>query len=150
VDLAAPGWRAVFVIRGAHCSICRIYLQALEARLASFTAMGVDVVVASADPMDVAHSFAEAAGFSGTVGGALTPDYMRNLGLWMTGPDVSPLDYVHAEPGFFLIDPDGRIAAMEVSSLPALRPDLDWLEKGLAYLTNAATLPVFGDFEVAP
>ena len=147
IDLRGPGWRAVFVIRGAHCSICRRYLGEIEKRRATWDAQGVDVLVVSADPVATAQTFARDAGYGGRVAGGLTIAQMQALGLWMTGSDVSGLDYVHAEPGFFLIDPEGNLATAEASNLPAVRPDLEWLEMGFTYLTENNVRPRFGRYE---
>lgn len=149
IAVNAPGWRAVFVIRGAHCSICRKYLGAIEAHREGFEASGVSVVVISADPIEKASAFAKEAGYFGRVAGGLRVEDMRKLGLWMTGPEVSQLDYVHAEPGFFLIDPEGNVATAEASSLPAGRPDLDWLHNGFSFMTENDIRPRFGRYEAA-
>ena len=149
VDLAGPGWRALFVYRGAHCQICKAFLGQLEERRAGWEAKGIDVVVACADPVDRVAAFVAEAGYRGRAAGGLDEAAMRALGLWMTGPDQSSLDYVHPEPGFFLIDPDGNVAAAEASTLPFVRPDLDWLDRGLAFITENDVRPPFGRHRVA-
>lgn len=148
VDLSAPGWRAVFVIRGAHCGICRQYLGQIEERRSAWEARGIEVVAISADPPATAGVFAQEAGFGGVVGAGLSVHDMTTLDLWMTAPEHSNLDYVHAEPAFFLIDPEGNTAFVEGSNLPAMRPDLDWLEKGFGFILDNDLRPNFGKYEV--
>ncbi|MEL6461095.1 MAG: redoxin domain-containing protein [Cyanobacteria bacterium J06621_15] len=148
INLNASGWRAVFVIRGAHCSICREYLNQIEKRRSGWEDKGIEVVVVSADPPEKSQIFTQEAGYQGIVACSLDVPAMQALNLWMTGPDVSTLDYVHPEPGFFFIDPEGNIATVDISNLPAIRPDLDWMDKGFTYMTKNGIRPTFGSYEV--
>ena len=148
IALGSPGWRAIFVIRGAHCGICRQYLEQIESYRADWEAKGVHVVVASADDSVKADAFAKEAGYLGTVVGGLDVASMAKLGLWMTGPENSPLDYVHAEPGFFLVDPEGNLAVIDVSTLATIRPDLKWLSMGVNFITDGSVRPAnLGSYE---
>ena len=84
----------------------------------------------------------------GTVVGGLDVPSMTKLGLWMTGPESSALDYVHAEPGFFLVDPDGNVAVTDISTLAAMRPDVKWLAMGINFITDGNVRPAnFGSYE---
>ena len=149
IALAEKGWRALFVIRGAHCGICRAYLGQIEERRAEWEAKGIEVLVASADPVEESRTFMKEAGYHGRVACDLDVPAMRALGLWMTGPDMSKLDYVHPEPGFFLIDPDGNVAAAAASTLPSVRPDLELLDRSFTYIVENDVRPSFGRYEVA-
>ncbi len=146
ITLSDKGWRALFVIRGAHCQICRAYLSQLEEKRAAWEAKGIEVLVASADPVEKSQKFMKEAGYRGRAACGLDVPAMRALGLWMTGPDMSKLDYVHPEPGFFLIDPDGNVAAAEASTLPSARLDLEWLDRGFAYIVERDVRPPFGRY----
>ncbi len=146
ITLGDKGWRALFVIRGAHCQICRAYLGQLEARRAAWEARGIDVLVASADPVETSRAFMQEAGYQGRAVCGLDVHGMQALGLWMTGPEVSKLNYVHPESGFFLIDPDGNVAASEASTLPSARPDLEWLDRGFVYIIKHDVRPPFGRY----
>ncbi|MEO0769571.1 MAG: redoxin domain-containing protein [Cyanobacteria bacterium J06649_4] len=148
IKLNAPGWRAIFVIRGAHCGICRNLLKQLETWRSGWQAKGIDVVVASADPVSKSRPFMEETGFAGTAACGLDIPTMEMLGLWMTGPDTSGLDYVHPEPGFFLVDPESKIAAIDITTLPAIRPDLNQLNNGFTYIIEKDIRPPFGKYEV--
>ena len=148
VALNAPGWGALFVVRGAHCQICKAFLGQVQEHLEGWTQKGIDVVVASADPVDKSRTFMAEAGYTGAAACGLDEAAMAALGLWMTGPDQSGLDYVHPEPGFFLIDPDGNVAAAEASTLPFVRPDLAWLDRGLGFILENDVRPPFGRHEV--
>ena len=146
IILGEEGWRALFVIRGAHCQICRTFLGQLEKNRAVWERDGIEVLVASADPVEKSRVFMQEAGYLGRAACALDVPAMRALGLWMTGPDVSKLDYVHAEPGFFLIDPEGKIAAVEASTLPSVRPDLALLDRSFSYIVENDVRPPFGRY----
>lgn len=148
IELGSPGWRAIFVIRGAHCGICRQYLAQVESYRADWEGEGVQVIVVSADDPVKADAFAKEAGYKGTVAGGLDVPGMTKLGLWMTGPDKSSLDYVHAEPGFFLVDPEGNVAVTDISNLATMRPDLKWLDMGINFITDGNVRPSdFGSYE---
>ena len=147
VGLGEEGWRALFVIRGAHCQICRAYLGQLEGKRKGWIAKGIDILVASADPVEISQPFMTEAGYHGRAACDLDVPSMRALGLWMTGPETSQLDYVHPEPGFFLIDPESNVAAAEASNLPSARPDLEWLDRGFSYIVDNDVRPPFGRFE---
>ena len=149
ITLGAQGWRALFVIRGAHCQICRAYLAQLERKRPSWEIKGIEVVVASADPVEKSQEFMREAGYGGLAACNLDVPAMQALGLWLTGPEVSDLAYVHPEPGFFLIDPDGNIAAAEASTLPTARPDLELLDQGFKYIIENNVRPPFGRYETS-
>ncbi len=149
IVLGERGWRAIFVIRGAHCGICRAYLGQLEKRRSAWETRGIDVLVASADSVEKSRTFIAEAGYRGRAACDLDVPAMRALGLWMTGPEASELDYVHPEPGFFLIDPDGNVAAAEASTMPSVRPDLEWLDKSLTYVVEHDVRPPYGRYGVA-
>ena len=149
IVLSESGWRALFVIRGAHCRICRSYLAQIEARRAGWRAKGVDVLIASADPAELSRRFLDEAGYGGRAACGLSVADMQALGLWMTDPETSGLDYVHPEPGFFLIDPEGHTAAAEAATLPSVRPDLEWLDRGFSYIVDNNVRPRFGRYGAA-
>ena len=149
IALGEQGWRALFVIRGAHCRICRAYLGQLEEKRAAWESKGLEILVASADPLDKSREFMTDAGYRGRAACGLDVPAMRALGLWMTGPEMSKLDYVHPEPGFFLIDPDGKVAAAEASTLPSVRPDLEWLDRGFTYIVENDVRPPYGRYGAA-
>ena len=148
ITLGETGWRALFIVRGAHCRVCRSYLGQLEKKRTAWEARGIDLLVASADPVAKSREFMLRAGYHGRAVCELDVPAMQALGIWMTGPDQSELDYVHPEPGFFLIDPDGNVAAAEVATMPAVRPDLEWLDKMLSYIVENDIRPRYGRYEV--
>ena len=141
-------WQLIAVYRGAHCSICQMFLGQLEEHRNDWEELGVEVITASADPADVTKNFLARAEYHGQGACGLDVDQMKALGLWITGTDQSDLDYEHPEPGLFLVDPEGRVAAAEVSSLPFLRPDLSLLSRGIAFMIERDIRPSFGCYEV--
>ena len=129
------GWRLLVVYRGAHCPLCRKYLKTLESLQPAFADAGVTVVALSADPGERAIKEAGEEGWTFPVGYDLTPDQMRNLGLYVSSPRTpEEADRDFAEPGLFVINPQGAIQMVDVSNAPFARPDLEDLLNGLKFV----------------
>ena len=138
------GWRLLVVYRGAHCPLCRKYLKTLEALQSDFAEAGVTVAALSADPEDRAVREAREEGWTFPVGYDLTPDQMRTLGLYVSLPrSVEETDRNFAEPGLFVINPEGAVHIVDVSNAPFARPDLEGLLNGLKFII-AKDYPIRG------
>lgn len=128
-------WRVVVVYRGKHCPICRSYLKTLDGLLEEFNAAGADVIAVSADTKEKAEVQATEEHWRFPVGYGLTPDQMRQLGLYVSAPrSVQETDRPFPEPGLFVINPDGRIHVVDISNAPFARPDLSGVLKGLKFI----------------
>ncbi len=128
-------WMLTIVYRGKHCPICTSYLRELNAALPALTALGVDVVAASADSaaratahmVDVSPEFDVAYG--------LTISQMQALGLYISGPrNGMDVEAPFAEPGLFVINGNGTLQVIDISNVPFARPSLEWIAKGLGFL----------------
>ena len=136
IDLAAqPGWRLLVVYRGRHCPACAKYLARLQRLHPRLRAAGVAVFALSADPAERAGEQAREAGWSFRVAHGLRPDDMRRLGLFVSAASESDgADRPFAEPGLYIVDPRGRLRAIDVSNVPFSRPDLADIAEGIETL----------------
>jgi len=118
-------WQLLVVYRGKHCPICKTYLLALEALKEEFAKLDTEVAAVSADPQEKAAAHMEDLKLSMPVGYGLTLAQMRTLGLYISNPrDANETDRPFAEPGLFVVNPDGLLQAVDRSNAPWLRPDL--------------------------
>lgn len=136
LDLAAAGgWRLLVVYRGAHCPLCKRYLATLGELSAAFAAAGVSVAAVSADPRAKAEADVDVHGWRFPVGYDLSPDQMRDLGLYVSHPrSPQETDRPFSEPGLFALRPDDRLQIIDVSNAPFARPDLAALLDGLKFV----------------
>ena len=136
VDLGGTGgWKVVVIYRGKHCPLCKPYLNRLQALKTGFEALGAEVIAASADPREKAEADVDEYGWEFAVGYGLSPDQMRALGLYVSTPrSEAETDRPFAEPGFFLVRPDGRVQIVEISNAPFARTDLEPLVGNLKWI----------------
>jgi peroxiredoxin len=136
INIGAGGsWRLVVVYRGKHCPICRRYLKGLDGLLEEFRAAGTEVIAVSADPLEKAESEAAEEGWRFAVGYGLTPEQMRQLGLYISKPrSPQETDRPFPEPGLFVVNPAGRAHIIDVSNAPFTRPDLPGVLNGLKFI----------------
>ena len=126
------GWRLLVVYRGKHCPQCKRYLKGLDGLLDEYRANDVDVLVASGDPKDKAETEVVEEGWRFPVGYDLSQDQMRRLGLYISSPrSPQETDRPFAEPGLFLINPEGKAQIIDVSNAPWSRPDLANILNGI-------------------
>lgn len=115
----------VVFYRGVHCGFCRRYLQELENLVPSFAEIDVEAIAVSCDDRERAEKAKrdwELNRFPIAYG--LTLDQAMEWGLFIsTGIKSDQPDYF-PEPGLFLIEPVGIVAAAYVQSWPFARPRL--------------------------
>lgn len=139
-----PGWRIIVVYRGRHCPLCKGYLGKLQALRDDFAGAGIWVAAISADSREKAEADVAEQGWSFPVGYDLSLDQMRRLGLYVSDPiSAKETDRPFAEPGVFVINPDGAVQILDVSNAPFARPDLQALLGGLQFV-QARGYPVRG------
>ena len=125
-------WQAIFIYRGLHCPICKAYLGKVQAKLGEFSDLGTEVVAVSADPNEKAEAFAKEVGVTFPVAYGLSVDQMRTLGLYISAPrSDAETDRPFAESALFIVNPDGKLQIVDISNAPFVRPDLDWVLRGL-------------------
>ncbi len=127
-------WTLLVVYRGKHCPRCKKFLNKLSAMVADWQAAGFDIAVVSADPLEKAQADQDEFGWAFDLGYGLTEAQMQLLGLYVTDP-LSPeeTDRRFAEPGHFVLRPDGSLIVVTLSNGPAARPDLDELLDGMIF-----------------
>jgi peroxiredoxin len=128
-------WQVVIVYRGKHCPICRTYLKTLDGLLEQFSAVNTEVMAISGDPKEKAESEITEENWRFPVGYDLRPDQMRQLGLYISEPrSPQETDRPFAEPGLFIINPQGKIQVVDISNAPFARPELGGILKGLKFI----------------
>lgn len=133
LDIAGmTGWRILVVYRGKHCPLCKRYFTALDGLLDGFEAAGVTVAAVSADPKEKAAADVAEFKWRFPIGYAMTPEQMRTLGLYLTEPrSAQETDRPFAEPGLFVVNPEGKVQIVEISNAPFARPDLGGILNGI-------------------
>lgn len=144
-DLAkSSGWRMLAVYRGKHCPLCKKYFKTLNGMLGEFTAAGVSVLAVSADPKEKAEADVASEGWQFPVGYGLSLDQMRQLGLYISEPrSPQETDRPFAEPGLFVVNPDGKLQIVDISNAPFARPELATILMGIK-LIQERSYPVRG------
>ncbi|KAB2920279.1 MAG: redoxin domain-containing protein [Hyphomicrobiaceae bacterium] len=133
LDVAAmQGWRLLAVYRGKHCPLCKRYLKTLDGLHDEFRTAGVTVSAVSADPKEKAEADVAEQGWRFPVGYGLTIEHMCKLGLYVSDPrSPQETDRPFAEPGLFLVNPQGSAQIIDVSNAPFARPDLQMILNGV-------------------
>ncbi|MFN2327911.1 MAG: redoxin domain-containing protein [Chromatocurvus sp.] len=104
---------------------------------ADFSKMDVQIVAVSTDPEEKARKFAVESGLDIEVAYGLSLEQARALGLYISTPLCdAETDKLFAEPGLFLIRPDGGLHFVEISSAPFCRPDLAMIKMGVGVIQN--------------
>lgn len=125
-------WQLLVIYRGLHCPICKKYLGQINDMKADFDRLNVQIVAVSTDPEEKAQTFSSELGLDFEVAYSLGIEQARGLGLYISTPmDNTETDQPFAEPGLFLIRPDGGLHFSEISSAPFCRPDLEMLKMGI-------------------
>lgn len=130
----------VVVYRGLHCPICRPYLGELNRLAGEFSQRGVEVIALSSDDADrAAQAVRDWKLDAIRVGYGLTIDEARRWGLYIsssrgttsTGFEEPAL---FAEPGLFLIRPDGTLYFATVQTMPFARPHISGILPAIDYV----------------
>lgn len=127
-------WTLLIVYRGKHCPRCKKYLGILNAMRDQWSEAGFDITVVSADPKSKAAADKAEFGWDFDLGYDLSEDQMQTLGLYVSAPLSSgETDRNFAEPGTFVIRPDGSLLLIAISNGPSARPDLAELLDGMVF-----------------
>ncbi len=125
------GWRLLVVYRGKHCPLCKPYLNGLDGLVETFAEAGVQVMAISADPEEKAQADAAEFKWRFPLGYGLSIAQMQELGLYVSNPrSAQETDRPFAEPGLFLINPEGTVQIVDISNAPFSRPDLAAIARG--------------------
>ncbi|MEG3768230.1 peroxiredoxin family protein [Alteromonas sp. 14N.309.X.WAT.G.H12] len=130
-------WQAVFVYRGQHCPICTSYLGEISDYTEKFADAGVDIIAVSADSQAQLQNHLEDISINYPVAYGLTEQQMKALGLYISTPrSEKETDHNFAEPALFVINEKGQVHIVEIANAPFVRPKLDTLVSGLAFIRN--------------
>lgn len=114
--------------RGLHCPICKTYLTCLRELYDDFLSKGVEIINVSMDTPEKATKTHEEWGLDPIpMGHSLSEAQARKWGLYLSEKRGDAEPDLFAEPGLFLVKPDGTLYLAEMSSAPFIRPDLDLL-----------------------
>lgn len=137
--------------RGLHCPVCTKYLTELERIAPEFKRRGVQPVAISVDDADRARQMAEKVGADALkIGYGLDLKTARRWGLYIsesrgktsTGVEETAL---FAEPGLFLVRPDGTLYYAAVQSMPFARPGFQDLLSAVDFVV-AKDYPARGNY----
>ncbi|MGR3661237.1 MAG: redoxin domain-containing protein [Paracoccaceae bacterium] len=127
-------WTLLVVYRGKHCPRCKKYLNILNGMRDQWRNAGFDIVVVSADTKEKAEADLEEFGWGFDLAYGLLEGQMSTLGLYVTEPmSPSETDRRFAEPGTFVIRPDGSLLLIAISNGPSARPELGELLDGMVF-----------------
>jgi peroxiredoxin len=140
----ADKWVMLIVYRGNHCPRCKNYVAKLQTLAPAYAERGVELLLASMDPENIAQRTIEENSWTLPVAHSLTEAESRLLSLYVTDHEAGyELTGRYAEPGLFLVNPDGTVQSMERSNSPSIRPDLEVVLDGIIG-TQERNLPIRG------
>jgi peroxiredoxin len=128
--------------RGLHCPVCRKYTTELNSMIGEFEKRGVSTVITSTDPKERAEEAKAKWGLPNlTVGYGVPIDKAREWGLYVStsrgvtsaGIEEPPL---FAEPGLFLVKPDGTLYWGSVSTMPFARPHFNEIAQAIDFAVS--------------
>ena len=121
-------WRVIIVYRGYHCPVCRRYLQQIDAKVADFHTLGFDLVVLSTDSHERALKSTQDWGLKNIdLAYGLAIAEARSLGLFISRAIHENEPEWFGEPALFIIQPDGKLFAASIQTMPFTRPAVDEL-----------------------
>lgn len=134
-DQTPEHYTMVVFYRGLHCPVCQQYLTELDQKLVAFAQLGVQVIALSGDGIDKTQQLKAQANLQQlSLGYGLTPEQMRDWGLYLSQGHFEQEPALFSEPAVFLIQPDGRLYFANIGTHPFSRIDFDSLLAGLAYV----------------
>ena len=139
-DLAGrrpAGFSMIVVYRGLHCPICKTYLRDLDARMDDFAARGVDVIAVSTDTNERAEKAQQQWELKKLpVAYGLSIASAREWGLYVSRgiKETEPVEF--AEPGIFLVKPDGTLYCASFNTMPYARPSFQDILGAVDFVTK--------------
>ncbi len=135
VESRPKAFTLIAVYRGYHCPICQPWLGSLVARLDSLAALGVAPIAISTDAEDRATRTRDEWKLDDLpVGYALAIDAARAWGLSISSAITEKEPPLFAEPGVFLVRPDGTLYGASVQTMPFTRPSFADIEIAVRYV----------------
>jgi peroxiredoxin len=132
----------VVFYRGLHCPVCRRYTSELNGMAGEFDRRGVSTVIVSTDDENRASQAKSQWGLPDlTIGFGVPIEKAREWGLYISagrgltsaGVEEPPL---FAEPGLFLVKPDGTLYWASVSTMPFARPHFNEIAQAIDFAVS--------------
>jgi peroxiredoxin len=148
---APRNFALVVFYRGLHCPICMKYLLELARLLPEFEQRGVKVIAISSDTRERAQSVAETLRSPDLrIGHDLPLTTARAWGLYIStsrGRTSVGIEEpaLFAEPGVFIVRPDGTLYYGAVQTMPFARPRFDELLAAIDFAL-AKNYPARGEY----
>ena len=142
-------WKMVVVYRGKHCPMCTKYLNQLESFKNELEGIGVDIVAVSGDSEVQLKEHLEKLDVSFPFLYGLTIEQMKELGVYISHPrSEHETDHPFPEPGLFIVNDKGQVQVVDISNNPFVRPALNQLVSGLAWIKNPENnYPIRGTYQ---
>lgn len=135
VDISKPTgdakWQMVVVYRHRYCPVCTKHLNKLAGFRQRLLDIGFDMAAVSCDSKEDLEDHRTQLDVNFPLFYGLTTEQAQGLGLYISPPKLPDVEHEFAEPGLFLIDPEGQMQLVATSNNPILRPDLDILVNSL-------------------
>lgn len=148
---APQNFSLVVFYRGLHCPICLKYLLELGRLRAEFDKRGVNVIALSSDNRERAQAMADKLSAPELrIGHDLSLASAREWGLYIsTSRGTTSIGIeepaLFAEPGVFIVRPDGTLYYGAVQTMPFARPHFDELLGALDFAL-AKNYPARGEY----
>lgn len=153
-DDTAPNFTMVVFYRGLHCPICLKYLLELGRLQPEFDKRGVKLIAISSDGRDRAQAMADKLRAPALrIGYELSLSKAREWGLYIsTSRGTTSIGIeeplLFAEPGVFIVRPDGTLYYGAVQTMPFARPHFDELLAALDFALDK-NYPARGEYSGA-
>lgn len=127
-DRTPENFSLIVFYRGLHCPICSRYLKDLDNKLGDFAELGVEAIALSSDSQERARQAKQDWDLGNlTIGYGLDLDTARSWGLYISsGIGKTSIGVeepaLFAEPGLFMVRPDGTVYFGSVQTMPFARP----------------------------
>ena len=134
-DQRPENFTMIVFYRGLHCPVCKAYLRDLDRRAEDFAARGVEVIALSMDTKERAQQAKQEWGLQHiAIGYGLSIAEAREWGLYISRgiKEGEPAEF--AEPGLFLVRPDGTLYAAAINTMPFARPSFNELLGALDFV----------------
>lgn len=138
-DAKSESFTMIVVYRGLHCPLCKKYLAELVQKLPQFAKLGVTVFAVSAETRERAERARVEWELEPLEIGYQLPIAMaRTWDLYISRARNEQQPPEFAEPGLFLVRPDGMLFYAATNSGPFGRPPLDEMLLAIDYINRQA------------
>ncbi len=137
-------WVMLIVYRGDHCPRCKTYISRLHELAGGYAERGVELLLATMDPQAIVQRTIDENKWTLPVAHSLSVAECQQLSVYLTDHEADyELDGPYAEPGLYLINPEGITQVIATSNSPSVRPDLEVVLDGIIG-TQERNLPIRG------